>query len=144
MTGTGKPPAQKTRRAARRALARTRDGIGRVPGPSTNPATNLLIADIAMRAATRLFRRSVERGLLRAKFPPETAHDIVEGRTYGRSLVSDAMARVATRSVPGALLVAGGLVAKSILDRSLSRRKSRRRGERALEEQAGEAGNAEA
>ena len=43
---------------------------------------------------------------------------------------------MATRTVPGALKVTGGIIAKSILDRSLSRRKSDRQGTRELEKQA--------
>ena len=43
---------------------------------------------------------------------------------------------MATRSVPGALLVGGGLFAKVVFDRSLSRRKSRRRGDEEIERRA--------
>jgi hypothetical protein len=120
----------------RKALGGTKKRLNKVPGPSTNPATNILIADLSMRAASRLFRRTMEKGLLRLKFPPEKAHEIIEGRSLGQSLIIAGLARVATRSVPGALLVTGGLIAKSILDRSLSRRESVRRGTRELEEQA--------
>jgi hypothetical protein len=134
-----KAGAQLTHRGAgavRKALGGTKKRLSKVPGPSTNPATNILIADLGMRAASRLFRRTMEKGLLRLKFPPEKAHEIIEGRSLGQSLVIAGLARVATRSVPGALLVTGGLIAKSILDRSLSRRESVRRGTRELEEQA--------
>ena len=120
----------------RKALGGARRGLKTVPGPSTNPATNILVADIGMRAASRLFRRTMEKGLLRLKFPPEKAHEVIEGRTLGQTLLTAGLARVATRSVPGALLVTGGIIAKSILDRSLTRRQSERHGERQLEEQA--------
>lgn len=93
-----------------------------VPGPGTSPVTSLLVADIGMRIADRLFRHTAERGLLRMKFPPNEARDIVEGRSLGHSLVAKTIARVATKSVPGALLVTGGLIAKAIFDRGLSRR----------------------
>jgi len=131
--------AQVTRaggKLVKKALGGTRRRIGKVPGLSTNPATNLLIADIGMRAASRLFRRSMEKGLLQLKFPADKAHEIVEGRTLGQTLVTSAIARVATKSIPGALLVTGGLVAKAIFDRSLSRRDAGRRGTRALHRQA--------
>lgn len=121
--------------AVRKALAGAKRGA-KVPGPSTNPATNLLVADIGIRVASRLFRRTVEKGLLRLKFPPEKASEVVEGRSLGQTLFSAGLARVATRSVPGALLVTGGIIAKSIVDRSLSRRESNRRGTRELEKQA--------
>jgi hypothetical protein len=120
----------------RKALGGAKRGAQKIPGPSTNPATNLLVADLAMRASSRLFRRTMEKGLLRLKFPPEKAHEIVEGRSMAQTLIAAGIARVATRSIPGALLVTGGIVAKSILDRSLSRRESSRRGTKDLEEQA--------
>jgi hypothetical protein len=40
-------------------------------------------------------------------------------------LVGTAIARVATRSVPGAILVGGGLVAKALYERRKSRRAAR-------------------
>lgn len=122
-----------------KALAKTRGGIRKVPGPSPNPATNLLVADIAMRTAMRLFRRTLEKGLLHARFDPAKAHEIVEGRTLGKTLVSAAAARMATKSIPGALLVGGGILGKALLDRSISRRKAARKGDRELEEQAEDA-----
>ena len=134
-----KAGAQLTRRGAgavRKALGGTKKRLSNVPGPSSNPATNLLIADIGMRAISRLARRTLEKGLLQLKFPPEKAHEAIEGRSLGQTLITAGLARLATRSVPGALLVTGGLIAKSILDRSLSRRESARRGARELEEQA--------
>lgn len=120
----------------RKALGGAKRGAQKVPGPSTNPATNLIVADIGIRVASRLFRRTVEKGLLRLKFPPEKASEVVEGRSLGQTLFSAGLARMATRSVPGALLVTGGIIAKSIVDRSLSRRESDRRGTRDLEKQA--------
>jgi hypothetical protein len=52
------------RRAVQKAAAKTRKGIEQAPGPSPNPATNLLIAEIAVASAGRLARRSMEKGLL--------------------------------------------------------------------------------
>ena len=43
---------------------------------------------------------------------------------------------MATRSVPGFLLVTGGLLAKTLIDRSLRPREARHRGDRQLAEQA--------
>jgi hypothetical protein len=123
-------------KVVRKALGGSRRGAGKVPGPSTNPATNLLVADIGIRVASRLFRRTVEKGLLQLKFPPDKASEVVEGRSLAQTMVSAGLARVATRSIPGALLVTGGIIAKSILDRSLSRRQSERKGTRELEKQA--------
>ena len=134
-----KAGAQLTNKGAgvfRKALGGAKRRVKKVPGPSTNPATNLLVADIGIRVASRLFRRTVEKGLLQLKFPPEKAHEVIEGRSLGQTLFTAGLARMATRSIPGALLVTGGIVAKSILDRSLSRRQSDREGTRELEKQA--------
>jgi hypothetical protein len=127
------------RRAAQRAAAKTRKGIEKVPGPSPNAATNLLIAEIAVASAGRMARRSMEKGLLKARFEREQATAIVEGRGMAHTMITAAVARVATRSVPGALLVAGGLFAKVVFDRSLSRRKARRRGDKTIEERTEDA-----
>jgi hypothetical protein len=122
-------------RLVRKGAARPDKGKS-VAGPSTNPATNLLIADIAMRGVAILMRRSAERGLLRGRFGPGNADDIVKGRSISAALVTGAAARVATRSVPGFLLVSGGLLAKAVIDRSMQRRSARRAGDEALLEQA--------
>lgn len=132
-------PARLTRkggRAVKQALGKARSGVEKVPGPSPNPATNVLIAEILVRSAGRLARRTMEKGLLKARFEQEQAIAIVEGRGLAHTLVSTTVARVATRSVPGALLVGGGLLAKTLFDRSLSRRKARRRGRKQLAEQS--------
>jgi hypothetical protein len=129
--------ARKLARRNGRRVGNVLAGVRReLPGPSPNPATNLLIADIAVRGAGIVFRHAVERMLLRARFKPEEAQEIVEGRTLGRSMVTFAAARVATRSVPGFLAVTGGLAAKAIVDRSLSRTKSRRTGDKTLRRKA--------
>jgi len=120
------------RRRAGKALAK----VKHVPGPSPNPATNLLIADVAVRGAGIVFRHAVERVLLRARFDPDETKDIVEGRTLGRSLITHAAARVATRSLPGFLAVAGGLAAKAVVDRSLGKRKARKAGDKTLARKA--------
>ena len=139
MTDTRKLPERVTHkggRAVRKALGKARSGVEKVPGPSPNPATNVLIAEIVVRSAGRLARRAMEKGLLKARFEREQASANIEGRGLTHTLVSTTVARVATRSVPGALLVGGGLLAKTLFDRSISRRKARRRGDRQLAEQA--------
>lgn len=128
-------PLRITDRRARRA----RKSLTEVPGPSTNPATNLLILDVAMRGASLIAGRLIERGTLQTRYGATKASDIVKGRSMTQSIVATGAARIATRSVPGFLLVSGGLIAKAIVDRSLSRRKSVRRGDRKLAEQAARA-----
>jgi len=115
---------------------------GEVPGPSSNPATNLLIMDIAMRGAALLAARAVEQAALRLRYRADKADDVVKGRSMLATLTATGAARVATRSVPGLLLVTGGLLAKTLVDRSLRPREARRRGDRQLAEQAAKADDA--
>lgn len=114
-------------------LPKKSDGI---PGPTDNPATNFIMADIAIRAGTYLARRGVEKGLLANRYGKLTAKQIVQNKTLGQSLLSFALARVATRSVPGAILVGGGALAKTLLDRRKNRRQAKAEGDAKLLEQA--------
>ncbi len=129
----------KLKSTARKAARSTKGAIAKVPGPSNNPATNLLILDVAMRGASMIAGRAMEKALLSARYSGRKASDIVKGRTMLKSLAATGVARVATRSVPGFLLVTGGLLAKAVFDRSLGRREAVRRGERDLADQAAQA-----
>ena len=112
---------------------------GEVPGPSRNPATNLLIMDIAIRGASLLAARGIEQAALRLRYHRDKAGQIVEGRSMISTLAATGAARMATRSVPGFLLVTGGLLAKTLIDRSLRPRDARRRGDKQLAAQAAKA-----
>ena len=57
-------------------------------------------------------------------------------QTLGQTLVSFGLAKLATKNLPGALLVGGGAVVKSLYDRRRSRLAQRREGDRDLIEQA--------
>ena len=103
-----------------------------VAGVSPNPATNLLTVDVLMRSSGRLLRLGLEKGLLGNRYGGPAAKEMVEQRSMVQTLTSYAVARVATRSVPGAIVVGGGLVAKVLLDRSLARRAAQRKGDRTL------------
>ncbi|MEE4454497.1 hypothetical protein [Novosphingobium resinovorum] len=107
--------------APAKGLKTLADNGGELHGPSPNPATNLVIADIALRTATTIARRAVERGVLGASYSPRKAKSILRGRTIGETLLHGALARVALASVPGALVVGGALVAKTLYDRSRAR-----------------------
>ena len=107
-----------------------------VPGPSTNPSTNLIINDILLRSVGRLSRLTVEKALLGRRYGSQFARDAVENRSLLHTLAAYGVTKVATRSVPGAALVGGGLLLKTLFDRSQSRRSARRAGDRALREQA--------
>ena len=87
-------------------------------GPSPNPHTNLMLADVALRTGTYLFRRSVQKGILGTRYDARKARQIVKGRSLGESLLGFLVARTAVTSVPGAILVGGGLLAKTLYDRS--------------------------
>ncbi len=128
-----------TRKLKGKAAEGTRRALAKIPGPSTNPATNLVILDVAIRGAALIAGRGMERALLRTRYQREKAHAIVKGRGIVSSMAATGAARMATRSVPGFLLVTGGLLAKAVVDRSFGRRRSIRKGERQLAEQAEQA-----
>jgi hypothetical protein len=111
---------------------------GKLPGVSTNPMTNLVIADIAMRGGGRFLRHAIETVVLGAKYDKAKAKDIVKGRSMAQTLLGTAVARIATRSVPGAILVGGGLLAKTLWDRAHSTSEEVADGEAAVNEQAAE------
>jgi len=108
-----------------------------VAGPSTNPATNLIIHDIALRSAGRLSRMAVEKAVLGKQYGTKFAKEAVENRSMLQTLAAYGVTKVATRSVPGALVVGTGLALKVLFDRSQSKRKARREGDRSLRRQAG-------
>lgn len=87
-----------------------------------NPMTNLILADIALRGGGALLRRAVEQSLLGKVEGAAKAKRIIKGRTMTGTLVGSALARIATRSVPGAIVVGGGLLAKTLYDRKRTRR----------------------
>jgi len=89
-----------------------------------------------------LLGRGIEKVLLTTRYDAEKASGIVQGRTLSQSLVATGAARVATRSIPGFLAVTGGLIAKSVFDRSIGRRKSERKGDEQLNEMADKADKA--
>jgi len=128
------------RNAAGKTAATGKSAAADVPAPSPNPMTNVLIADIALRGGGRLLRHAVERGVLGVKYSPEKARNIVKGRSMAQTLIGTAVARLATRSVPGAIIVGGGLLAKALYDRRKDAQAAKAEGEAAIAEQARRAG----
>jgi hypothetical protein len=53
---------------------------------------------------------------------PGKTMKIFKGRALGATIVHRAILRLATRSVPGAILVGGGLLAKTLHDRRKSKK----------------------
>jgi len=83
--------------------------------------TRALWSDVALRTATRLIRTNLLDAALNKVMTPE-ARAQTKPNSFGMSLIGIAAARLATRSVPGALFVGGGLVAKALYDRSRSKK----------------------
>ncbi|WP_296679230.1 hypothetical protein [Novosphingobium sp.] len=133
MAKAPKTLAGKTKAAARMAGEKAQDA-------SPNPMTNLIAADIALRGGGRILRHVVERTLLQTKYAPGKAKAIVKGRSMTQTLVGTALARMATRSVPGALIVGGGLLAKTLLDRRRGKEKARAKGKVLVDKQAKKGG----
>ena len=133
--GIGSAVADKRRKVAAKAsqaAAAAKDA----GGPSSNPMTNAVIADIALRGGGQLLRHAVERAVLGVRYSPDKARNIIKGRSMGQTLIGTALARIATRSVPGAIIVGGGLLAKTLYDHSRDRRAAKAEGEAKLAEQA--------
>ncbi len=105
-------------------------------GPSPNPATNLIVQDLILRAAGRLTRTSLEKGLLRRRYGGEHAKKIIENRSLVQTLLAYGATKYATRSIPGALLVGSAVLGKTIFDRAIDKRRARRAGDEQLAEQA--------
>lgn len=124
--------ARATKSAASGAARLAKDG----PAASPNPMTNLIITDIALRSGGQLMRHALERTLLGVRYTDRKAKDIVKGRSMAQTLIGTAVARIAMRSVPGAILVGGGLLAKTLYDRSKDRRAAEAEGQAAVDKQA--------
>ncbi len=131
-----KPTLKTAKRVAKSAKDEVGAAAGKAEGLSPNPATNLLIADLALRGGGQLLRHAIERTVLGAKYTPDKAKKIVKGRSMVQTLIGTAAARIATRSVPGAIVVGGGLLAKALYDRREGKRAARASGVRAIDAQA--------
>ena len=124
----------KVEKAVDDGVAEAKAKLDQVEGPSPNPMTNLVLTDLLLRGGGQLLRHAVEGALLTTKFDKRKAKKIITGRSMTQTLVSTAIARVATRSVPGMILVGGGAIAKLLYDRNQDKRAARREGEKAIAE----------
>ncbi|MXO91926.1 hypothetical protein [Pontixanthobacter aquaemixtae] len=107
-----------------------------VPGPSDIPTTNLLMAGIVMKAGSYLVTNFVQKRLLKGRYGVEDADAIIQSRGLKHKAASIVAAKVATKSVPGALVIGGALAAKTLFDRGGKRRKAKREADRKLLKQA--------
>jgi hypothetical protein len=119
-----------------KAASTVRKAARKVPGASSNPMTNLIIADVALRGGGRLLRHAVEQIVLGTKYAPAKAKNIVKGRSMTQTLIGTAVARIATRSIPGAILVGGALLAKTLFDRAHGDKAQALDGEQKIAKQA--------
>ena len=92
-------------KAIKKVRKKTPAKTEQMPGPTENPATNLRMGDVAIRAGSYIARRSLEKGMLRGRYGKDTAREIVQNKTLGQTLVSFGLAKLATKNLPGALLV---------------------------------------
>lgn len=135
-------PKASLKAVGRKASGIKTSGKPAIPGPSSNPMTNLIVADLVLRAGTRVARHAMERVVLGTKYSPSKSKDIVKSRTMMQTLVGTAVARVATGSVPGALAIGGALLAKSLYDRRKNQQAAKVEGEISIEKQARQGKNA--
>ena len=121
-------------------IAKTVDGakarLAKVEGPSPNPMTNLILTDLLLRGGGQMLRHAVEASLLKTKYDAGKAKKIIAGRSLTQTLLATAVARIATRSVPGMILVGGASLAKLLYDRSQDKRAARAEGHKAIAKQA--------
>lgn len=105
-------------------------GPGGLPLPSPVAGTNLVIADIVLRAAGGLLRDRMERGLLNKSYNKAAADSLVDGRGLVTNVALWGASHLARRSPVGLALVAGGLAAKVFYDRG-KRLEAKRRASKA-------------
>ncbi len=102
----------------------------RFPVPSTNPATNIMIAEVILRGVSTLLRQKAEMQVAKAGYGnDDRAREVLGGRTIATTLALYGMSKVAVRSPVGLAVVTGGLVAKTLYDRGKDRQ-ARKRHER--------------
>ena len=114
----------------------TKAKLADVNGPSPNPMTNLILTDLLLRGGGQIMRHAVEASLLKTKYDKTKAKKIIAGRSLTQTLVATAVARIATRSVPGMILVGGGTLAKLLYDRSRDKRAAQADGKAAIDKLA--------
>lgn len=125
MIGRSKP-GEGVVKPADSALEPVSDKPGNAPepaaAPGSDPVTNVILADLVLRGGGELLRRVVETNLLGRAVGKGKAQKIIKGGSMGQTLLRTAAIRIATRSVPGAIIVGGGLLAKALYDRKKARK----------------------
>ncbi|MCL9998300.1 MAG: hypothetical protein NBV68_02870 [Erythrobacter sp.] len=134
-TGKGKRGKPDTPAAEAKAAPAELDtkpaGPAGLPLPSSSAGTNLVIADIVLRAAGGLLRDRLEKGLIVKSHGQAKADKLVDGRGAMTTLALWSASHLARRSPLGLAVVAGGLAAKVFYDRG-RRLEKKRQAERPL------------
>ena len=126
-----------TRRITVKAKAPVATGKpGTIEDASPNPMTNLILTDLLLRGGGQILRHAVEAALLSTKYDKSKAKKIIKGRSLTQTIISTAVARIATRSVPGAIVVGGASLAKLLYDRRRGKRAAQIEGAQDVAEQA--------
>jgi hypothetical protein len=88
-------------------------------GLSPDPATNLLLAGLALRGGEKLVRYAVQKLVLGGQVTASGGAKVSRagGSGIARAAVGTVLTRIATRSVPGAILVGGAMLAKTLHER---------------------------
>ena len=93
---------------------------GKSPDPQDEDAerreNTALIVDVALREGSLLARRAIHNKLAGGDFTDIKKAGLPRA-SFTKRVAAATLARIAARSVPGTLLVAGGLVAKALFDR---------------------------
>lgn len=106
-----------------RRRVRERAGKPPPPPPADLPPANLLLADVVTRVGSYWLRDGVEKAFLKNRYDADTAREAVDNRSGLRALAAFGLAKFATRSLPGALIVGTGVLGKVLFDHSKARRK---------------------
>lgn len=105
--------------------------------PVATAISSMVLADIALRGGGALLRRAVEQGLLGREYGAANVKKIIKGRSMAQTLVGAAIARIATRSVPGAIIIGGSLLAKTLYDRQRAKHEAEASEQKVGDEPAG-------
>ena len=127
---------EELRRKVARGQARARGEA--VPGLSPNPAANLIMANAIVRTGSILLRRAVDKRMLRGRYGKDTAEAAAENQGLGSTLTALALAKMASRSTSGAIMVGSGMLAKTLYDRRQAK-KARAKGDAQILEDAADA-----
>ncbi|MXO73092.1 hypothetical protein [Alteraurantiacibacter buctensis] len=84
-----------------------------------HPLLRILTTDLALRAGSYALRRAVDQGMVRGK----AAAAVPDHKpSVGTRVLTAAASTIATRSVPGALLVGSGILVHTLYQRGKARR----------------------